>query len=88
MGSVLYLHRGLQRNEASLTADMQRPESLLRPGHNACAVARAERISILIDAEVYFRAFYQAALRAKRGDRRDFLSGSNIEPRIKSGTSS
>ena len=65
MGSVLHLHRGLQRREASLDA-ATRPESILRPGHNACAVARAERISVLIDAEAYFRAFYHAALRAKR----------------------
>ena len=64
MGSVLHLHRGLQRKESS--AETERPESVLRPGHNAFAVARAERISVLIDAELYFRAFYQAALRAKR----------------------
>ena len=66
MGSVLYLHRGLQREAASPTAETQRPESILRPGHNAFAVARAERLSLLIDAEVYFRAFYRAALLAKR----------------------
>src|SRR5688572_7268061 len=66
MGSVLYLHRGLQRKEASLTAATLTPESILRPGYNCCAVARAERVALLIDAEAYFRAFYQAALRAKR----------------------
>jgi phosphatidylserine/phosphatidylglycerophosphate/cardiolipin synthase-like enzyme/uncharacterized membrane protein YdjX (TVP38/TMEM64 family) len=66
MGSVLHLRRGLQRTEGSLDVATQRPESLLRPGHNAFAVARAEKFSLLIDAEVYFRAFYQAALRARR----------------------
>jgi len=66
MGSVLHLHRGLQRKAASLTAEAQRPESILRPGDNAFAVARAERLSVLVDAEVYFRAFHRAALRAKR----------------------
>jgi phosphatidylserine/phosphatidylglycerophosphate/cardiolipin synthase-like enzyme len=66
MGSVLHLHRGLQRKESSLTAATERPESLLRPGHNVCAVARAERLSVLVDAEAYFRAFHRAALRAKR----------------------
>jgi phosphatidylserine/phosphatidylglycerophosphate/cardiolipin synthase-like enzyme/membrane protein DedA with SNARE-associated domain len=29
-------------------------------------VARAERVALLVDAEDYFRAFYQAALRARR----------------------
>jgi len=66
MGSVLYLPRGLQRKEASPKAETHRPESILRPGYNACAVARAERVALLVDAEVYFRAFHQAALRARR----------------------
>ena len=66
MGSVLYLHRGLQRKEAPRTAATTRPDSILRPGYNCCAVARAERVALLVDAESYFRAFYQAALRAKR----------------------
>ncbi len=66
MGSVLYLHRGLQRKEATRTGSTHEPESILRPGYNAFAVARAARIALLIDAEAYFRAFYQAALRAKR----------------------
>jgi phospholipase D1/2 len=66
MGSVLYLHRGPQRKEANLTADSSRADSILRPGYNVFTVARAERIALLIDAEAYFRAFYQAALRAKR----------------------
>ncbi|HEY1290097.1 MAG TPA: VTT domain-containing protein [Burkholderiales bacterium] len=66
MGSVLHLHRGLQRKESSPTAATDPLESLLRPGHNACAVARAERLSVLVDAEAYFRAFHRAALRARR----------------------
>jgi phosphatidylserine/phosphatidylglycerophosphate/cardiolipin synthase-like enzyme/uncharacterized membrane protein YdjX (TVP38/TMEM64 family) len=66
MGSVLYLHRGLQRKDASSSEATHGPESILRPGHNAFAVARAERVALLIDAETYFRAFYQAALRARR----------------------
>src|SRR3954469_17124941 len=66
MGSVLYLHRGLQREAASAPAEAQRPESILRPGHNAFTVARAERLSVLVDSEVYFCAFHRAALRAKR----------------------
>ncbi|TAK80395.1 MAG: phospholipase [Betaproteobacteria bacterium] len=41
-------------------------DSLLRPGDNCCAVARAERVALLVDAEAYFRAFHQAALRARR----------------------
>jgi phosphatidylserine/phosphatidylglycerophosphate/cardiolipin synthase-like enzyme/uncharacterized membrane protein YdjX (TVP38/TMEM64 family) len=39
---------------------------LLRPGYNCCAVARAERVAFLIDADAYFKAFTQAALRARR----------------------
>ena len=62
MGSVLHL----QRKEASPTPEAHRPESILRPGYNAFAVARAERVALLVDADAYFRAFYQAALRAKR----------------------
>src|SRR5687768_3862454 len=65
MGSVLYLHRGAQRKEAPAVA-AHSPDSILRPGYNAYAVARAERVALLIDAEAYFRVFYQAALRAKR----------------------
>jgi phospholipase D1/2 len=65
MGSVLYLHRGAHRKEAPPAA-AHSPDSIVRPGYNAYAVARAERVALLIDAEAYFRVFYQAALRAKR----------------------
>ena len=40
--------------------------SILKPGENCCAVARAGRVAMLIDSEVYFRAFWHAALRAER----------------------
>ena len=66
MGSVLHLRRALQRKEAPPKAQTHRPESILRPGYNACAVAHAERVALLVDAEAYFRAFHQAALRARR----------------------
>ena len=66
MGSVLYLNRGVQKKEPPPSDPADRPESLLRPGYNCCAVARAERVALLVDAEAYFRAFYQAALRARR----------------------
>ena len=39
--------------------------SLLRPGENAFAVARAARAAFLVDAENYFSAFRQAAERAR-----------------------
>src|SRR5258706_13049006 len=40
--------------------------SILRPGYNCWTVARAERVALLVDAADYFKAFYEAALRAKR----------------------
>lgn len=40
--------------------------SLLRVGNNCSAVARADRLALLIDAQAYFRAFHDAALRATR----------------------
>jgi phosphatidylserine/phosphatidylglycerophosphate/cardiolipin synthase-like enzyme/uncharacterized membrane protein YdjX (TVP38/TMEM64 family) len=64
MGSVLYLNRGAQRAEP--TPEDDRPASLLRPGYNCCAVARAERVALLVDAEDYFKAFFDAALAARR----------------------
>ena len=64
MGSVLYLDRGARRQEGSARARDQ--ASLLRPGYNCWAVAHAERVALLADAEAYFRAFHQAALRARR----------------------
>ena len=64
MGSVLYLNQELRRAAPAPRTD--KPESLLRPGYNCCAVARAERVALVVDAEEYFKAFYQAALRARR----------------------
>ena len=70
MGSVLYLDRGMRRRGGATTpARVQAAPSapsLLRPGYNCWAVARAERVSLLVDAADYFKAFTQAALRAKR----------------------
>jgi phospholipase D1/2 len=42
------------------------PRSILRPGHNCCAIAHADRVALLVDAQAYFRAFHEAALNAKR----------------------
>src|SRR5438132_1212374 len=73
MGSVLYLDRGMRRRGndggASAAAKVQATHgtlSLLRPGYNCWAVARAERVAFLVDAADYYKAFYDAALRAKR----------------------
>src|SRR6185295_9357644 len=71
MGSVLYLDRGMRRRGSNpavagrIHAAASTP-SLLRPGYNCWTVARAERVAFLIDAADYFRAFTEAALRAKR----------------------
>jgi phosphatidylserine/phosphatidylglycerophosphate/cardiolipin synthase-like enzyme/uncharacterized membrane protein YdjX (TVP38/TMEM64 family) len=65
MGSVLYLHRGSAQIRQEPRAG-HRPKSLLKPGYNCTAVAHAERLALIVDAADYFRAFYQAALRAKR----------------------
>ena len=64
MGSVLYLERGARRPEAPRPPPAD--ASLLRPGYNCWTVAHAERAALLIDAEAYYKAFYQAALRAQR----------------------
>jgi phospholipase D1/2 len=71
MGSVLYLdrgHRGRNRGAPPPAGAAQRESaaSLLRPGYNVWSIARAERIKLLVDAEAYFRAFHDAALRAQR----------------------
>jgi len=41
-------------------------ESLFRPGGNCCAVARAQRVAMLVDGEEYFAAFMRACERAER----------------------
>ena len=71
MGSVLYLDRGLRRRAVKSAATPGQPgdaagNALLRPGYNCWTVARAERVSLLVDAADYFRAFHDAALRARR----------------------
>src|SRR5262245_11395083 len=40
--------------------------SLFVPGTNCWDIARANRISLIVDGEAYFKAFAQAALRAER----------------------
>jgi phosphatidylserine/phosphatidylglycerophosphate/cardiolipin synthase-like enzyme len=40
--------------------------SLFKPGRNCCRLARAQRATLLVDGDAYFRAFAQAALRATR----------------------
>ncbi len=42
------------------------PESLFQPGDNCIAVARASRVSFVVDADGYFRLFRRAAERAER----------------------
>ncbi len=64
MGSVLYLDRGARRPEAPRPPPAD--TSLLRPGYNCWTVAHAQRAALLVDAEAYYKAFYQAALRARR----------------------
>ena len=74
MGSVLYLDRGMRRRRTGNGGGGGGPrlqaveggQSLLRPGYNVWGVARAERVAFLVDAADYFRAFHEAALRAKR----------------------
>src|SRR5688572_5837044 len=66
MGSVVYLNRSREAKNAAPDAPADTPDSLLRPGYNCCAIARAERVALIVDAEDYFKAFYQAALRARR----------------------
>src|SRR6185436_3705408 len=70
MGSVLYLDRGFRRRKdpggGPAPSRGAAQASLLRPGYNCWTVARAERVAFLVDAADYFRAFYEAALRAQR----------------------
>jgi phospholipase D1/2 len=76
MGSVLYLDGRLRRHarmelikkemDGERAGRQSPPHSLLRLGYNCWAIAHAERVALIVDAEDYFRAFYQAALRAKR----------------------
>jgi phospholipase D1/2 len=72
MGSVLYLDGRLRRRarvelvKKERVAERAAPQSLLRLGYNCWAIARAERVSLIVDAKDYFRAFYEAALRARR----------------------
>jgi phospholipase D1/2 len=75
LGSVLHLHSRLGKTRARAHPDREPPRdaafqgsrenaSLLRVGNNCSAVARADRVALLVDAQAYFRAFHDAALRA------------------------
>jgi phosphatidylserine/phosphatidylglycerophosphate/cardiolipin synthase-like enzyme/uncharacterized membrane protein YdjX (TVP38/TMEM64 family) len=68
MGRVVYINRARQAHAPGprMVPEAPRPRTLLRLGYNCCAVARAERVSLLVDAEAYFKAFYSAALQARR----------------------
>jgi len=72
LGSVLYLDGRLRRNARATTlrkekaAENAQPRSILRLGYNCWAIARAERVGLIVDAKDYFQAFYEAALRARR----------------------
>ena len=72
MGSVLYLDGRLRRHarvelvKKERIAERSAPQSLLRLGYNCWAIERAERVALIVDAKDYFRAFYEAALRARR----------------------
>jgi phosphatidylserine/phosphatidylglycerophosphate/cardiolipin synthase-like enzyme/uncharacterized membrane protein YdjX (TVP38/TMEM64 family) len=59
--SVEQLARGAGRKSSGV-----RLSSLFEPGRNCYRVGRAERISLLVDGDAYFRAFVNAALRATR----------------------
>ena len=61
MGRVLYIERPAPAAEPRAS-----DASLFKAGYNTWAVARAARFALLIDAEAYFRAFHDAALRAER----------------------
>ena len=61
MGRVLYIERPAPAAEPRAS-----DASLFKAGYNTWAVARAARFALVIDAEAYFRAFHDAALRAER----------------------
>jgi phospholipase D1/2 len=70
MGSVFYLNSKPRDSQGPAGAAKPQGQpaarTLLRPGYNCYAVARAERVAMIIDAQDYFRAFYEAALKARR----------------------
>jgi phospholipase D1/2 len=44
-------------------------QGILKPGANCCAVASARRVALIVDGADYFRAFHQAAQRARHSIR-------------------
>jgi phospholipase D1/2 len=59
--SVKKLARGAPRKSS-----VAHPTSLFEPGRNCYRVGHADRISLIVDGDAYFRAFVSAALRATR----------------------
>src|SRR5262245_38051370 len=51
---------------AGRTSATARPASLFEPGRNCHRVGHADRISLIIDGDAYFKSFVNAALRATR----------------------
>ena len=51
---------------ATQSSPPTRARSLFEPGRNCYRIGHAERISLIIDGEAYFKAFVNAALRATR----------------------
>ena len=51
---------------AAKKAPVTRPASLFEPGRNCYRVGHADRVSLIIDGDAYFKAFVNAALRATR----------------------
>ena len=69
MGRIVYMRARDARQPRAGAAPAQPAapaRSILRVGQNCSAVARAQRYALLVDAEAYFKAFYEAALRAER----------------------
>ncbi|HVL37057.1 MAG TPA: VTT domain-containing protein [Burkholderiales bacterium] len=63
---MLYLRRRLERGQPPAHDAPPDTGSILRPGYNCCAIARTGRLAVLVDAQAYFKAFYEAALLARR----------------------
>ncbi|MHB1586650.1 MAG: VTT domain-containing protein [Acidiferrobacteraceae bacterium] len=53
---------------------------LLNPGHNCWRIEQAERVSFLVDADAYFKAFTEAALQAHHSI---FIIGWDIDSRVR-----
>jgi phospholipase D1/2 len=56
----------VKRDAASARAPRPAQARLFEPGRNCYRIGHADRVSLLIDGEAYFKAFVDAALRATR----------------------